>query len=315
MLVFAEHNAERLALAEAINGRLSQSIDSYVIVSATDSSGIIVAVSQAFCDICGYCSDELIGQSHSLLRHPDTPDELFVNLWQTIQSGKHWSGELKNQTKDGGFFWGQTGIDPVLDWDGATIGYIAVRHDITSQKAMERLSITDPMTGAFNRRYFDLILPKELARAQREKQWLSFLMVDADNFKKYNDTYGHHAGDGVIKAIVDVLHAGFRRPSDFVFRLGGEEFAVLFPVVGEMDAFILADKARQAMFDQNIEHSGNPPYHRLTLSMGVITLDPEQRHDVDDVYKYSDIALYNAKENGRNRVEQHGDAEVEIDLF
>ena len=316
MLAFAEHSASALALTSAIKTRLSHSIDKYVIVSAADRDGVIVAVSQALCDISGYRSDELIGRPHRIMRHPDMPDEVFVDLWQTIQSGKRWSGELKNRSKDGGFYWVQTEIDPLFDPDdGSTIGYIAVRHDITGQKAMEMLSITDPMTGAFNRRYFDIILPRELARARREGQWLSFLMVDADNFKKYNDTYGHHAGDDVIKAIVDMLSAEFRRPGDYLFRLGGEEFAVLFPVIHEQDALPLADKARQTMFDRNIEHSGNPPYFRLTLSMGLITLNPEQMYDADDIYKYSDIALYNAKEKGRNRVELHGEAEAEIDLF
>ncbi|MDX8408763.1 MAG: sensor domain-containing diguanylate cyclase [Mariprofundales bacterium] len=315
MLAFAELKAAALTLTGAIKERLAHSIDNYVIVSATDSDGVIVDVSQAFCDISGYRSDELIGKPHSILRHPDMADAFFADLWQTVSSGGRWSGEIKNRSSNGGFFWVQTDIDPVQDRDGGIVGYIAIRHDITGQKAMEILSITDPMTGAFNRRYFDIILPKELARARREKQWLSFLMVDADNFKKYNDSYGHLAGDDVIKAIVEVLHEGFRRPTDFVFRLGGEEFAVLFPVIHEQDALPLADKARQMMFDRNIEHSGNPPYHRLTLSMGVITLDPEQSHDVDDIYKYSDIALYNAKERGRNRVELHGEAETEIELF
>jgi len=170
MLDYAKDNEAALLLARTIESKLSRAIDKYVLVSATDTEGIIVAVSRAFCSISGYSSAELIGRPHSILCHPDMPKGLFADLWQTIQSGNNWIGEIKNRTKDDGFYWVMTDIDSVLDEDGVTIGYIAVRQDITGLKALETLSITDPMSNAYNRRYFEAILPKELARARREKK-------------------------------------------------------------------------------------------------------------------------------------------------
>lgn len=293
--------------------RKLHSVDSHVILSATDARGIIVHVSHAFCAISGFRREELIGKPHNIVRHPDMPASLFADLWRTIQSGRCWSGEIKNRTRDGGFYWVKANIEPLIGSEGTIIGYFAVRQDITAQKTMEKLSVTDPMTGAFNRRYFDMVLPREMARARRERHYLAFLMVDADNFKRYNDTYGHHAGDDVLRSIVDVLQQSFLRPGDYIFRLGGEEFAALFPVVRSEDARLVAERARWLMYERAIEHSGNPPHNWVTLSMGMIVLDPAQKYEQDDVYKYADAALYKAKENGRNRLDVHGEgADVEL---
>jgi len=112
-------------------------IDKYVIMSRTDSKGIIQTVSNAFCDISGYTNDELIGQPHNIIRHPDMPKEIYKELWETIQSGKSWSGEVKNRKKDGRFYWVEVIITPNFDLDGNIISYDAIRQDITSKKEVE----------------------------------------------------------------------------------------------------------------------------------------------------------------------------------
>jgi len=317
-LISFDHNTE--ALNPVIEGVIDQCLraatNQHVIVSVMDINGTIIAASQALSDISGYTIKELLGRSHQVMYHPDMPPSVLAELWETLQANRYWVGEIKNTKKDKGFYWVRAQIIPVLDQDGVIVAYVSLQHDITAEKEKEHLSITDPMTGAFNRRYFDLIAPKEISRTRREKQHLACLMVDADNFKKYNDTYGHHAGDVALQAIVETLQQSFQRASDSVFRLGGEEFAVLFPVNDEQAAIGVADKARQAMQDRQIEHSGNPPFLVVTLSMGVFVLNPDDNYGIDDIYKFADIALYQAKEHGRNQVILHTeDTTPDIELF
>ncbi|MDX8414393.1 MAG: diguanylate cyclase [Mariprofundales bacterium] len=314
-MFYSEKNPSTECLANAIDKNTSNAIDKYILISASDLKGNIVGVSRAFCTLSGFQSHELTSKSYKILRHSQMPQALFEELWKTIKAGKIWVGEIINRTKDKGFFWVTAEITPVFDTNHSAIGYIAFYQNITELKALENLSITDPMTNAYNRRYFEKIIPVELARAKREKTLLCFLMADADHFKRYNDTYGHFAGDNVIKTIVDALHETFQRPGDLIFRLGGEEFAALYAVNKNKDALKLAHQARQNVYDRDIEHTSNSPANRITISIGVIVIEPDEENDMDSIYKYSDIALYRAKKSGRNRVELHGDAEAEIDLF
>ncbi len=111
-----------------------------VIASKTDLKGYIVYVSDAFCDISGYAREELIGQPHSIVRHPDMPSSLFKELWETIKSSKIFKAEIKNKKKDGGFYWVDVTIAPMFDAFNNIVGYTAVRHDITTQKELEVLN-------------------------------------------------------------------------------------------------------------------------------------------------------------------------------
>ena len=176
-------------------------IDRYVITSSTDVNGMITSVSQAFCDISGYTQEELIGHNHNIVRHPEMTADIYRELWETITTGKAWTGEIKNRKKNGDFYWVLIHIEPKWNELKQIIGYVAVRQDITDKKRIETLMMTDELTGTYNRRFFNQRFPLELRRAKRAHQWLCFLMVDADNFKKYNDTYGHQAGDDVLKEI------------------------------------------------------------------------------------------------------------------
>ena len=112
-------------------------IDENIIMSATNKKGIITSVSQAFSDITGYTREELIGNSHNIIRHPDMPKEIFTELWDTITKGKTWKGEIKNLKKDGSSYWVFATITPNFDISNNIVGYSAVRHDITSKKQVD----------------------------------------------------------------------------------------------------------------------------------------------------------------------------------
>ncbi|MDF1881157.1 PAS domain-containing protein, partial [Sulfurimonas sp. MAG313] len=121
---------------------LLEKFDHNVIASNTDLKGTITYASKALCDISGYSVDELLGQAQSIVRHPDTPSNIFENLWNTIQSGKTWEGELKNKTKEGGEYWVHTTISPNYDENGNINGYSAIRRDITHEKKVEDLHLS-----------------------------------------------------------------------------------------------------------------------------------------------------------------------------
>lgn len=115
----------------------SDIVDKHVIMSRTNSSGKIVSVSEAFCEISGYSKEELIGKNHNVIRHPDMPKEIFEDLWNTISNGKTWQGEIKNRTKTGGFYWVNVTITPIFDENEKIVFFDAIRQDITSKKELE----------------------------------------------------------------------------------------------------------------------------------------------------------------------------------
>lgn len=126
-----------LKLDKSIQDKSFDIIDKYVIVSQTDLEGIITNVSEAFCKVSGYTKDELIGRSHSIVRAPEISKKIYENLWDTIQAGKVWKGELKNIAKDGRAYWVQCTIEPNFNDDGKIAGYTAIRQDITDHKELE----------------------------------------------------------------------------------------------------------------------------------------------------------------------------------
>jgi len=147
--------------------RINKTIESYVITSTTDENGIIKQVSDAFSDVSGYTKKELIGQPQNVVRHPDMPSEVFEDLWTTIKSGKKWNGTVKNRKKDGGYYWVNAHIEPVLNSKGKITGYQAIRQDITAEKEVEEKSkllseakqkITDSIK--FSSLIQDALLPK-----------------------------------------------------------------------------------------------------------------------------------------------------------
>lgn len=167
---------------------------------------------------------------------------------------------------------------------------------------VEELTITDGMTSLYNRRYFDEIFDNFLKIQQRTKQTAVFIILDIDYFKQYNDTYGHLEGDEAIKMVAKYLKHSLKRAGDMAFRLGGEEFGILCIEQSRSQALSFADSIRKEIEDEKIEHSQSYTSKYLTVSMGVIIIEPEIANNITDIYRYADNALYKAKEDGRNRV-------------
>ena len=277
--------------------------DENIISSSTDHKGIIKTVSKAFETISGYKKEELIGKHHNIVRHVDMPKSIYKEMWETIKSGKTWRGEIKNCKKDGSSYWVNSIIEPVFDAEEKITGYYALRQDITDKKRIYELSITDGLTGLYNRRYFNEVAKDIMDKTVRNNDVFSFILLDIDNFKKYNDTYGHQEGDNVLEQVSKALQDTFKRDDDLVFRLGGEEFGVLINTKSIDDAKTLAEQARNDIEKIGITHELNLPLKTITASFGLAIISGNSDHTIDGIYKQTDDALYKAKESGRNRVD------------
>jgi diguanylate cyclase (GGDEF)-like protein/PAS domain S-box-containing protein len=286
-------------------------VDKYVITSSTDKRGRITSTSDAFCEISGYSSDELMGNNHRIVRHEDMPESIYQNLWSTIAKGETWEGELKNRKKNGEFYWVHAYISPIFDEQGKITGYTAIREDITNKKRAEELSVTDELTSLYNRRHFNNMFPRELARAERDKKVFALMIIDIDYFKSYNDNYGHQQGDLVLQQVSAALKDTLRRAGDFAFRIGGEEFGVIVNVDREEEAWAIAEKLQVAVADLGLAHAHNPASGRVTVSIGLKTHQGSggQPALMELIYRRADDALYQAKENGRNQVVRYSDFE------
>ena len=167
-------------------------------------------------------------------------------------------------------------------------------------KKLENVSYTDSLTELHNRRYFNMIYDKELKRAKRTHSYMTFMMLDIDFFKQYNDTYGHIEGDYALKSVAKVLKDTLKRPSDFVFRLGGEEFGVILTQVDELHSAKLAQDICDAVREREIKHDSSQVSEHLTISIGVICCVADDALDSQVLISRADEMLYRAKERGRN---------------
>lgn len=278
-------------------------VDKNIITSSTDISGKITYVSEAFAEISGYTKSELIGQNHRILKHEDNNPAIYENMWETISNNRVWNGIIKNKKKDGGFYWVDATIYPVFNDYGEKTGYTAIRIDITDRKKVEKLLITDALTGIYNRRFFNEMLPKAINIAKRDKKYISFIIMDIDHFKQYNDTYGHQEGDEVLVKVATCINNTLNRASDMCFRLGGEEFGVIFESLDPKSALDFANNIKESIENLKIEHSKNNVSPYVTASIGLVTKKTDKGCNPDTLYKEADDLLYKAKELGRNRVE------------
>ena len=169
-------------------------------------------------------------------------------------------------------------------------------------RALRYFSYQDGLTGLANRRHFNVFFDREFRRAVRENTPLSLILVDIDFFKRYNDTYGHQAGDNCLKQVANLLTGTISRGSDLVARYGGEEFAVVLANTGAEDAAFLAEKLRSRVEALSVLHKNSPISTCITISVGVATMQLNQNDSPDSLTAAADVALYEAKGAGRNCV-------------
>lgn len=167
---------------------------------------------------------------------------------------------------------------------------------------IEEISITDGLTNVYNRRHFNGIFPKVINSAKRNDELVCFLLLDIDHFKPYNDHYGHQAGDNVLIKFANCLKLSLKRADDMCFRLGGEEFGVIFKSEYREKALEFADTLKTNIENLAIPHEYNSASKYVTASLGLICKYGREIKNIDAVYKEADDLLYEAKNSGRNKV-------------
>ncbi len=253
-----------------------------------------------------------------------------TDLYENPDDYKEFMGELEEKSivknedftlkrEDGELFWASITSSAIKDSSGNIVYYDTVIEDITERKKLEqevqRLSVTDELTGLYNRRYFNQNLPVEIRTAERWRSALSLIMIDIDDFKQYNDMYLHLEGDEVLKETAKVISHVIRKEMDWAARFGGDEFVIILPGINSAEAAIVAERLRK--YIRAIKFKPKSTIVHKTISLGVAHCYYSESHAsrngarnfptnyekvATDLTILADSALFNAKNTGRNKV-------------
>ncbi len=290
-------------------------------ITIADLSGRIIMVSDAANKIFGYDPGEGPGMSVMEFIAPEDHARARANIVKMLQENYPGPNEYQAIRKDGSRFDIEVNNALIRDRHGVPIRMVLIARDITNRKKAEQRiqelvhqleaerdlaqsnSLTDGLTGLANRRYFDRALQTEFARHQRTGSHLSVIMLDVDQFKKYNDQYGHLQGDDCLRRIADCLKKVVGRATDMVARYGGEEFVIILPDTDLQGAVGLAERINESVLNLALPHATSDICECVTISLGVATVSEHVLSEGVQLVALADQALYQAKKNGRNRVE------------
>ena len=270
-------------------------------VFITGRDGRIVWANEAFSRLSGYASDEMLGQSPAMLKSGRQDATFYRDLWQTILAGNVWRGEVVERKKDGSLYTVDETVTPLFDAAGNVTHFVAILNDITSRKEEgdrdHFLASHDGLTGIPNRVLFLRLLEQAMTHCARYQRRLAVLFVDLDHFKPVNDTLGHQVGDFLLKAVAERLRASVRK-SDVIARLGGDEFAVIeTDIIDVRPAETLARSLVRALVRPFMLDD-----HKVRVSASIgISIYPRDGERPEQLLQNADLAMYRAKEQGRNR--------------
>ena len=269
-------------------------------IAITDGAHRVLAVNQAFSDITGFPPQEIVGAELPDLRSDLREAGFYEQIWDYVAANDHWEGEVWSERKNGEEYTVWVALTAIRDQAGAVANYMAILSDITDRKRLEEhtryLAEHDYLTDLPNRVLFLDRLHQALQTARRKQTMVAVMFLDLDRFKGINDSFGHQVGDAVLKEVAGRLK-GCVRSVDTVSRQGGDEFVVILADIGGVDqAAHVAGSVMQAVAQplQVAEH-----HISLSLSIG-ISICPGDGDDVDALLKHADVAMYHAKQNGRN---------------
>ncbi len=266
----------------------------------TDPERRILAVNRAFTEITGYSEAQALGETPSLLQSGRHDETFYQAMWATLEATGQWRGEFWNRRSTGDIYPQLSTISTVRDQAGRLTNYIAVFGDITQLKRSEeelyRLAHLDALTGLPNRVLLRARLEQSVNRASRDGSMLAILFLDLDLFKNVNDTLGHPVGDALLQSVAAAMQTKVRA-ADSIARLGGDEFVVLMEDVD--DPNMAAQLARRLLevFSSPFDAEGRELYITASIGISIFPLDGE---DMDALLSNADVAMYQAKEHGRN---------------
>jgi diguanylate cyclase (GGDEF)-like protein/PAS domain S-box-containing protein len=271
----------------------------------TDANGKILRANHAFTKITGYTTEEIIGKNPRILQSGLHTHEFYATMWESIKDNGVWSGEVWNRRKDGVCYPEHLTITAVCDANSIVTNYIGTITDITKSHAaaaeIQHLAFYDPLTGLPNIRLLRERLKPALVSSYRSGRKGALLFIDLDNFKTLNDTLGHNMGDLLLQQVAQRLEFCVRE-GDTVARMGGDEFVVMLEDLSELtlEAAVQAEVIGNKILDALSQpYQLVTSYYQCTSSIGS-TLFNDDDQSADELLKQADIAMYQAKDAGRN---------------
>lgn len=295
-------------------------------IAITDHQGVIIWANKAYSHLTGYSGDEVKGK---LFYHPDDVSEqdkaLYEQIQQVVREGQVWHGVLQQTHKNGDLYYEEVTITPVKDQQHQIRNFVAVVQDITERRLAEQqiqnLAFFDPLTNLPNKRLLIDRLETVMAQTDRRQFHAALLFLDLDHFKVLNDSYGHHIGDRLLIDVAKRIQACVRS-GDTVARFGGDEFVILLTALDSQamkaaqQAKQVAEKIRESLgkaYFIEIDNDTDKIEYSISSSMG-LTVFQDHDKSLEDLLKWSDMAMYQAKASGRNEVRLFDpDMQTELD--
>ncbi|MBV1786891.1 EAL domain-containing protein [Marinobacterium sp. D7] len=267
----------------------------------TDADRKIVELNDSFARIAGYRKHELIGKRPELLKSEVQDAGFYQTFWQRLRSEGRWQGEVVNRRPDGTLYPVRLSVSSIVERDGRISGYFAIYQDISAEKraeeALRELAYYDTLTGLYNRASFKQKVSDAVLRMQRYREPFGLLFIDLDRFKEINDSNGHELGDKLLEQVARRIESRLRK-LDVACRLGGDEFTVLVPHVGnETELAVIAQKLIEAIAQP---YTVGEQELCIGCSIGIVVA-PRDGEDRDQLMRNADAAMYHAKESGRGR--------------
>jgi diguanylate cyclase (GGDEF)-like protein/PAS domain S-box-containing protein len=271
------------------------------LIYRTDANGNLMFVNPNCIETLGFSEEELVGRHYlSLVKDEFREATEKYYLRQLIKKIPNAYLEIPVITKEGSEIWLGQNSQLVLE-QGNVIGFQAIARDITERKQaieeLENLSLTDDLTGLYNRRGFLALAEQELKHASRENERFALVFADLDGLKQINDSFGHHEGSRAITKAAEILKQTFRT-SDISARLGGDEFTVLALAASDDNAETIKARLQDNVRRFNLRHE--LPYE-LSVSTGIVLLDPHSKLSIDDLIRKADAAMYEHKHSVKEK--------------
>lgn len=292
---------ERKKIEEKLHILFQASEQSPASIIITDIKGNIEYVNPKFEAISGYKKEEIMGKNPRFLKSGHTNSSEYKNLWKTLKQGKEWQGEFHNLKKNGELYWEKALISPILNSGGCITHYIGIKEDITDKKQQDKLlqyqAKYDHLTKIPNRHYALEKVNYLLNQAKETETNLGLMFIDLDHFKEVNDNLGHDFGDELLIQVTQRIKKALRN-TDLLARLGGDEFFVAIAFVEKFsDLEIIAHKIVKLL--TQIFDIFN---HQVSISASIgITIFPHDGDNLKQLIRNADLAMYQAKKNGRNQ--------------
>lgn len=272
-------------------------IDEYVLSIVTDVNFIILYISKAFCDKINLQKEEIYGSNLKDLTLHKKNDKIWGNLAFALKNNK-WQGKLLFKRKNEEPFWAETHIETIFDNYQNPIGFQILCFDITEKLKLQELAIRDPLTKIYNRNKIIEFIDYEIQKSKRYFTNFSLMMIDIDDFKNINDTFGHNFGDVVLVEFTKIISKTVRK-IDLIGRWGGEEFLIVLPQTNLKNSIKVAERLKNNFEKHIVTHNGiSIPLN--TSSFGIT--EYKKNDTLNSLMERVDLSLYNSKKNGKNKI-------------